>query len=137
MYYSFSISWGEGVEYLGLAPMLLLLLSGLLLAAVSLGFIVSLGLWVYNDAKERTDQPALWTLIVLFVPSFIGLIIYLLAGRDKTTQSSGCYKNPLLIFAICFAAALAFFIGSLVYFFVAFVGSELVTQWPAWLPRWW
>ena len=128
----YSIGWAEGVAALGFAPILLLVLSAMLLAAVSVGFVVSLGLWVYHDATERTDEPVLWTLLVLLIPTFIGLIIYLLAGRDKTKTSTGRYKKPLIIFAICLVLMVVFFVVSLVYFLFALVDSDLVTRIPGW-----
>ena len=46
---------------------------------------VLLGLWTYRDAKARGLNAVLWTLVVLLVPSFIGLIVYLVAGRNQFT----------------------------------------------------
>ena len=43
---------------------------------------IILGIWVYNDAKERGENGALWLIIVL-VLGIIGLIIWLLV-RPKT-----------------------------------------------------
>ena len=61
-------------------------------ALINIGvFVVSiiilytmLGCWTFTDAKKRSDKPEIWTLIVVLVPNFIGLIIYLLIGRTKT-----------------------------------------------------
>ncbi|MGN0505229.1 MAG: zinc ribbon domain-containing protein [Lachnospiraceae bacterium] len=43
-----------------------------------LGIPILIGVYVYRDAKSRGMNAVLWTLIALFAPSFIGLIIYLL-----------------------------------------------------------
>jgi hypothetical protein len=91
-------------------------LSIIVFVITNLGFMAALGLWTYTDAKERTNEPAMWTLIVLLT-NIIGLIIYLAVGRDKTKTSSGKYKKLLIIFAIAsvlgiiiYAAGLATFI---------------------------
>jgi len=76
--------------------------------------MVSLGLWTYADAKVRTDKPVTWTLIVLLVPNLVGLIIYLLVGRNKAEKSVGKFKIPLISFAVCFVIAAGLLVGSFV-----------------------
>lgn len=39
---------------------------------------ISLGVYVYRDAERRGMNGLLWALVVIFVPSLVGLIIYLL-----------------------------------------------------------
>lgn len=51
---------------------------------------VFLCLFVYNDAKEHSDIPALWVVLVLFVPNFIGLLLYLLIGRKPAVICPSC-----------------------------------------------
>ena len=67
-------------------------------------FMACLGLWTYEDAKVRSQQPpGLWVLIVLLVPNLVGLIIYLLVGRTvKQLPSPGKYKRAVIISAVCF-----------------------------------
>ena len=43
---------------------------------------VIIGLFVYRDAKARGMDPLLWTLLAIFAPGFIGLLIYLIMRRD-------------------------------------------------------
>ena len=83
-----------------------------------LAFLASLALWVYRDAKVKSEQsPAIWVLIVLFVPNLIGLIIYLLVGRtNKNLPAPGTYKRLVIITAICFALAMGVFIGGTIRF---------------------
>lgn len=38
--------------------------------------------WVYKDASVKSDNALMWTLIVAFT-GFLGLIIYLIVGRNK------------------------------------------------------
>ncbi len=45
--------------------------------------LISLGAWVYRDAKNRGLNAAMWTAIVMLVPNLIGLIIYFLVGRKQ------------------------------------------------------
>ena len=83
-----------------------------------IGTMVMLGLWVYEDAKVKSDQPpGLWVLIVLLVPNLIGLIIYLLVGRiNKNVPSPGTYKKPLIAAAVCLLFAIGLFIAGIVHF---------------------
>ncbi len=43
---------------------------------------VLLAVFVYRDAKARGMEPLLWTLLAVFAPGFIGLIVYLVVRRD-------------------------------------------------------
>ncbi|MGL5766661.1 MAG: hypothetical protein ACRCX8_13575 [Sarcina sp.] len=48
----------------------------------------AIGYWIYRDACIYTNNPIMWTVIVLvFNQSFIGLLLYFLIGRKKD-----CYK---------------------------------------------
>jgi hypothetical protein len=43
--------------------------------------------WVYSDARNRgNDKAGLWAVLVFLTP-IIGLIIYLLVGRDQGSRS--------------------------------------------------
>ena len=124
----------EIIEMFGITP-LVLIISALLLAVVALILAVFLGMWTYNDAKERTDDPILWTLIVLFVPMPIGLIIYLLAGRKEVTnQSRNRYLTPLIITAVFFMIKLSVVIGSAIYFIILLAEQGMLNSmwWVLW-----
>lgn len=45
---------------------------------------IALGVYVYRDADKRGMNALLWTLIVVFAPSFIGLIIYVLVRENQS-----------------------------------------------------
>lgn len=48
------------------------------------GLIVHLAIivWVYSDAQSRSDQPAfLWAIVALLAP-LLGIVLYLILGRD-------------------------------------------------------
>jgi lipid-A-disaccharide synthase-like uncharacterized protein len=53
------------------------LLFGLLVLLVQLGIIV----WIYSDAKQRSDQPALLWAVVAFLAPLLGLVLYFIVGR--------------------------------------------------------
>jgi len=76
--------------------------------------LISAGLWTYADAKVRSNNPELWTVIVIFVNFPFGLIAYLIAGRKKTEKSPGKYKKLLIIFAICFVFSSVIYIGEFI-----------------------
>ena len=86
------------------------------------GFVITLGLWIYSDAKIRTEKPKAWTLIVLLVPYFMGLIIYLAVGRNKK-KSPGRFRKIFIIFAVGFLLSSVLLMGS----FFALDGINLPT----------
>ena len=57
----------------------LFLLIGLLMLIVQLGIIV----WIYSDAQQRSDQPAFLWAIVAFLAPLLGIVLYLIVGRNK------------------------------------------------------
>ena len=66
---------------MSVVPMMLLILTIMLLA---LATVVCLGVWTYRDAKARGLEAGVWTAVVVLVPSFIGLLLYLLVGRRRS-----------------------------------------------------
>lgn len=63
---------------------------------------IFLGVFVYSDAKSRGMEPLLWALIAVLVPSFIGLIIYLVVRRDHVVLSCpNCGCNVQENFVSC------------------------------------
>ncbi len=52
---------------------------------------VLIGIYVYRDAKSREMDAVMWTLIAVFVPSLIGLIVYLvIRGKHSRMQCPAC-----------------------------------------------
>lgn len=77
-------------------------------ASVSVLLLVILVLWalvavyVWRDAGRRGMNRALWTIVVLLTPYFVGLIIYLIARSGRTDyQCSQCGKPVELSFDRC------------------------------------
>lgn len=59
-------------------------------ATLILGFILLLFGYVNRDAKRRGMNSTLWTLLAIFVPYAIGLIIYFLLREPLPYNCSGC-----------------------------------------------
>ena len=55
---------------------------GALISIAVLALTVLLGIWTYRDAQNKGMIGILWTAVVILVPSFIGLIIYLIVRMD-------------------------------------------------------
>jgi hypothetical protein len=53
---------------------------------------ILLCIWVYRDAESRGMNGVLWLIIVL-IANIVGLIIYLIVRKDKTT-STGAPPPP-------------------------------------------
>ena len=63
---------------------------------------ITVGAYVYKDAKERDMNAALWTLICVFAPSFVGLIIYLIVrGQYSSKKCPQCGMAVRDTFAVC------------------------------------
>lgn len=92
---SIDFGWGNialyGTMISIIPPIICLLMFGALLVVWIL-----IGRFVYYDAKKRGMDPWLWLLVVMFVPNFIGLIIYLIVRsyntNDTTTYNKRCSK---------------------------------------------
>jgi len=127
-----SMTMAEAVELFGVTP-LVLLISGLVLAVIGITLAVFFGMWIYNDAKERSDNPILWTLIVLFVPMLIGLIVYLLVGRNKTAESTNRYLKSFITTAVFFMVNLSVVIGSAVHLMVLLADHGMIDPISIWI----
>lgn len=56
-----------------------MLVVGLLFFVVLIALIV----WTYTDAQKNSSHPAFLWAIVVFLAPLLGIILYLLLGRDK------------------------------------------------------
>jgi len=92
--------------------------SAIAFSFATVALLLFLGLWTYKDAMVKSDQsPVLWVLVVLLVPNFLGLVVYLLVGRTKKQYPApGSFKKPLVTFAILTGITFVVFIGSAVHF---------------------
>ena len=100
----------------GVLYMILHFVSLIALVSSIISFIVLLPVWTYSDAKERgSSNPVFWTIIVAIGCFPVGLVIYLLAGRNnKDVQTSKKYKKALIISFFCIIPAIVFFIVGIV-----------------------
>lgn len=63
---------------------ILFVLAGVVaLMALAIASVVLMAVWVYRDAKSRGLEAGVWTLVVVVVPSLMGLLLYLLVGRRE------------------------------------------------------
>lgn len=73
--------------------------------AASMLFLVipiMIGIYVYRDAASRGMNAVLWTLISVFSPTFIGLIIYLIVRADHTAMQCPKCQSPVSEnYAVC------------------------------------
>ena len=105
--------------------------------------MAGLGIWVYRDAKSRGLDAAVWTLLAVLIPNFIGVLLYFMIGRkqekvicpscQKRTEKGKphCFncggllpseqsdlkpisKKPLMIAIVCVVLAFAVVIGTVV-----------------------
>ncbi len=67
-----------------------------------IGIPVAIGIYVYRDASRRNMNAALWTLLAVFAPGFIGLIIYLLVRSGYSdSYCPTCGGAVRESFAVC------------------------------------
>lgn len=67
---------------------------GVLIPLAVLAMTILLGVWTYRDAENKGMNGVLWTLVVILVPSFVGLIVYLCVRYDaKKVTCSNCLKK--------------------------------------------
>ncbi|GAA0677521.1 PLDc N-terminal domain-containing protein [Natronoarchaeum mannanilyticum] len=52
-------------------------------------FAIVIPFWVYNDAEQNSSHSALLWALVAFFGGILGLLLYLLIGRDRTGGSGG------------------------------------------------
>ena len=63
---------------------------------------IAIGIYVYRDAKNRSMNAALWTLVAIFAPGFIGLIIYLVVRSEHSALHCPQCSAPVQErFAVC------------------------------------
>lgn len=72
------------------------------LAIIGIAIPVAMGVYVYKDANRRGMNAVLWTAVVILVPSFIGLIIYLILRNEHSENiCPKCGTNVSKNFSVC------------------------------------
>lgn len=60
-----------------------------LILIFTIGIPIIIAVCVYRDADKRVDcSPWLWALVAALVPSYLGLIVYLIVRRDYPLKNS-------------------------------------------------
>lgn len=55
---------------------------------------IVISIFVYRDAQSRGMNGLVWALIVIFVPSYIGLIIYFIVRENEGTyECANCHRS--------------------------------------------
>ncbi len=72
----------------------------LLLPLVFLFWIPLLG-YVYGDSKRRGMRYVMWTLLAVFVPDFIGIILYFILRDPLPAECVHCHNVVLAKYAFC------------------------------------
>ena len=64
----------------------------ILFVCVTIGILIATGVIVYRDAQAHGMKAIWWTLLAVFAPNFIGIIIYLIVrhGVEKQCTCSNC-----------------------------------------------
>ena len=72
------------------------------LAIICIAIPVVTGLYVYKDASDRRMNALLWAAVTIFIPGFIGLIIYLISRNENGTDyCPKCGKKVRNEFLVC------------------------------------
>lgn len=72
------------------------------LAIICIAIPVATGIYVYKDATHRGMNAVLWTAVTIFIPGFIGLIIYLVLRNENGTDCCPkCGKKVRNEFLVC------------------------------------
>lgn len=69
--------------------LIMLMMMGIF-AVFMLFLVIGIGCYVHADARKRGMNPLLWTLIAVFVPYFIGLIVYLITRKPLQAVCPSC-----------------------------------------------
>lgn len=74
----------------------------MLMILFNLAIPICIAVFVYQDAKKRGMEPILWALVAALVPSFIGLIIYLIVRSNHSAyHCANCGAAVEENYAVC------------------------------------
>lgn len=63
--------------------------------------MVALYGYIYADAKRRGMRYVMWTLLAIFVPDLIGVILYFILRDPVPAECPGCHNFVLAKFTFC------------------------------------
>lgn len=84
---------GIGAGFYAMAPYMddvwednwIIVIGGLTLLFIALNVLIAV--FIYRDASRRNMNAWLWMLAVIYIPNFIGLLLYLFARRQHYSLS--------------------------------------------------
>jgi len=71
-------------------PVLLVLFLGSGMAMLFIMAVVGAWFFIYHDAERRGMNQWLWTLLAIFIPNLLGIVIYLVLRKPLLTECPGC-----------------------------------------------
>lgn len=75
----------------------------LIFFAITIGVMIAIGRIVYKDAVAHNMNGWLWTVVAIFIPNFIGVIVYLVvrSNAEKEFNCSKCKAKVQADYNIC------------------------------------
>jgi len=70
-------------------------------ALLFLAWVAAVGTIVYRDAKKRGMDPYLWATVAVFIPFFLGIIIYLVVRANGRTTCGSCGRPVQSEYKVC------------------------------------
>src|SRR4051794_30390220 len=67
----------------------IIILFSCLCVIVAIGIHLAITYWIYNDAKKRGNPNAVIWAVLNFLSDPLGLLLYLVIGRNQTTPLGG------------------------------------------------
>ncbi|MBE6755075.1 MAG: zinc ribbon domain-containing protein [Ruminococcaceae bacterium] len=85
-----------------MTAVIVMILLFLLIFGLGVTTTVLTAVWVYKDAKKRNMDAIMWTLLAVLIPSYIGLIIYLVSRqKEKLYVCPRCGGDVKTDYAVC------------------------------------
>lgn len=75
--------------------------SALTVVLIFIVMIIFIGSYVYYDAKKRGMAAIMWTIISVFIPYFIGFLIYIIARGENKKRCPVCGKSVDYQYKVC------------------------------------
>lgn len=68
-----------------------------------LGLLIAVAVIIYKDANKHDMNGKLWALLVILIPNFLGVIIYLIMRntKEKEVYCSSCHSKVEIDYNIC------------------------------------
>lgn len=97
---AFSLQWIQFSHADRVAGPVVVLLASCF-GVLCLFLMIGVGIYVYRDAKSRGMEPLLWTLVAIFVPYLLGLVIYLVVRQTGQVRCPVCGTSTTQSASFC------------------------------------